>query len=284
MRKEFLVSLCVLGLTTGALAQEYQSADNTTFIENNTSTDSTVNSTNTNTNTNVNTNTNNNTNTSTSNNTNSNVNTNTSTTTSTSNNTSTSTVDQNVNQTTSSTNNNTNTSTSNSTSTSTSDSNVTTDNTNKNVNQNNSETTVKSPPPSAIAPSIGSSYSQDLCTTGVSGAIQTQILGLSGGKAVRDMNCERIKLSKTLYDMGMKVAAVSTMCQDERVWKAMFMAGTPCPYEGKIGSAALEAWIKNPALIPDNALDEVKIKENLEDEKSGWAIFGGLGLLLLLAL
>ena len=26
------------------------------------------------------------------------------------------------------------------------------------------------------------------------------------GKSVRDLNCERIKLSKTLYDMGMKVA------------------------------------------------------------------------------
>jgi len=51
------------------------------------------------------------------------------------------------------------------------------------------KTTVKSPPPSAISPSINSNNS-DLCTIGVSGAVQTQILGISGGATVRDMNCE----------------------------------------------------------------------------------------------
>ena len=66
-------------------------------------------------------------------------------------------------------------------------------------------TIVISPPPSAISPSIGSS-SSDLCTTGVSAAVQTQILGVSTGEMVRDENCERLKISKTLYDMGMKVA------------------------------------------------------------------------------
>jgi hypothetical protein len=86
------------------------------------------------------------------------------------------------------------------------------------------------------------SYSQDLCTSGISGAVQTQILGISAGKAVRDKNCEALKLSKTLYDMGMRVAAVSLLCQDERVFDAMKMAGTPCPYEGKIGKEAAAAW------------------------------------------
>ena len=88
-------------------------------------------------------------------------------------------------------------------------------NNNTNINKTDQtikqEITTKAPPASAIAPSIGSSYSQDLCTTGVSGAFQGQVFGLSGGKSVRDMNCERIKLSKTIYDMGMKVAAVSLM-------------------------------------------------------------------------
>ena len=113
----------------------------------------------------------------------------------------------------------------------------------------NTKTTVNSPPPSAISPSINSSNS-DLCTVGVSGAVQTQILGLSGGKTVRDMNCERLKLSKTIYDMGMKVAAVSIMCQDPRVFDAMKMAGTPCPYLGKIGQEASEEWDANPKLQP----------------------------------
>ena len=135
---------------------------------------------------------------------------------------------------------------------------MTTDNTNNNINQNINQSTstqrvvqdINSPPPSAIAPSIGSSYSQDLCTTGVSGAVQTQIFGLSAGKSVTDTNCERIKLSKTLYDMGMRVAAVSLMCQDERVWTAMKMAGTPCPYEGMIGEEAGAAWENNLSDVP----------------------------------
>src|SRR6056300_208759 len=114
-----------------------------------------------------------------------------------------------------------------------------------------STTTVKSPPPSAISPSINSSNS-DLCTVGVSGAVQTQILGISAGKTVRDMNCEKLKNAKTLYDMGMKVAAVSVMCQDPRVFDAMMDAGTPCPYDGMIGDAAKSAWEADPDRQPGN--------------------------------
>jgi hypothetical protein len=113
----------------------------------------------------------------------------------------------------------------------------------------NSVTTVKSPPPTAVAPSI-TSINNDLCTVGASGAVQTQILGLSFGSTTRDMNCERLKLSKNLYDMGMKVAAVSTLCQDERVFTAMMNAGTPCPIDGKIGSEAKELWEANPLRKP----------------------------------
>ena len=70
------------------------------------------------------------------------------------------------------------------------------------------------------------------------------------------MNCERLKLSKTLYDMGMKVAAVATMCQDRRVFDAMLAAGTPCPVEGQIGVTAKMYWEANPDKIPK--LDEPK--------------------------
>jgi hypothetical protein len=50
--------------------------------------------------------------------------------------------------------------------------------------------------------------------------------------------------------MGMKVAAVATLCQDERVFTAMMNAGTPCPVDGKIGSEAKEIWDNNPARQP----------------------------------
>ena len=110
-------------------------------------------------------------------------------------------------------------------------------------------TTVVSPPPSAIAPSV-TSINSDICVTGFSGAAQTQIFGISFGSTRVDYNCERLKLSKTLYDMGMKVAAVATMCQDRRVFDAMMNAGTPCPIDGKIGAEAKEIWDAAPGRIP----------------------------------
>ena len=140
-------------------------------------------------------------------------------------------------------------------------------------------TTVKSPPPSAISPSVSSS-SSDLCTVGVSGAVQTQILGISGGSTIRDMNCERLKLSKTLYDMGMKVAAVSVLCQDTRVFDAMEMAGTPCPFEGKIGNQAKEEWEAHPDMKPHAEME----KRQGDDFKEGAAAGVGFSLLLLLLL
>ena len=145
-----------------------------------------------------------------------------------------------------------------------------------------STTTVKSPPASAMSPSISASNS-DLCTVGVSGAVQTQILGISAGKTVRDMNCERLKNAKVLYDMGMKVAAVSVMCQDKRIFVSMLNAGTPCPFDGLVGTPAKEAWKNNPQLVP--GAKSGKNKEWSDDDKNtakGAAGIGGLLALLLL--
>lgn len=152
--------------------------------------------------------------------------------------------------------------------------------TDSNVNTtSNTTTTLKSPPASAITPTINTSNS-DLCTFGVAGAIQTQILGISTGTQVTDENCERLKLSKTLYDMGMKVAAVSTMCQDPRVFDAMMMAGTPCPYDGLIGEQAKAAWNTNEELQPGN-----KAEEGMNDSTKtllGSGAVAGLLILLLI--
>jgi len=112
----------------------------------------------------------------------------------------------------------------------------------------------------------------------VAGAVQTQILGISAGTSTRDLNCERLKNAKTLYDMGMKVAAVSVLCQDLRVFDAMIMAGTPCPYNGIIGADAKIAWENDEGEIPK---EEVITKY---DTKEFLLSVGGsiLGLLLLL--
>ena len=132
--------------------------------------------------------------------------------------------------------------------------------TNNNDGQTNTTTSTTSttsttngsavPVNSANSPSY-SAMSQDVCSMGVSGSISTLGFGASVGKHIRDLNCERIKLSKVLYDYGMKVAAVSILCQDERVFEAMLMAGTPCPFEGKIGKEAIEQWNKYDVERPD---------------------------------
>ena len=121
-------------------------------------------------------------------------------------------------------------------------------------------------PPTANSPSVVVNNS-DVCKTAVAGAVQTQILGISSGITVTDENCERIKLSRSLYSMGMKVAAVSTLCADPRVWDAMYMAGTVCPYMGSIGEEAREKWETNADMIPEGSevykkVEMVKQEEN----------------------
>lgn len=136
---------------------------------------------------------------------------------------------------------------------------IVTDSTSKSVSENTSTstTTVKSPPPTAVAPAV-TTINNDVCATAASGAVQTQILGISMGGTTRDMNCERIKLSKNLYDMGMKVAAVAALCQDDRVFQAMLDAGTPCPVQGKIGEQAREIWKKRGKIKDDDTIEDKK--------------------------
>jgi len=111
-------------------------------------------------------------------------------------------------------------------------------------------TTVDRTPGTAVSPSIVINNT-DVCVTGISGAAQTAWFGFSMGKTIEDKNCERLKLARTLFGQGMKVASVALLCQDVRVFKAMMMAGTPCPIDGKIGEAAKQIWEKEPKRRPD---------------------------------
>ncbi len=293
LREFAIIGVALISVSSLLLAEDSN-------ITNTTTSTSTVTSNNTNNNTNNNTITS----TSVATNNNNNVNTSTITTNATNNNTNTTTstsdVTSNITQTQNVTNNNTsaitsastasntNLNTNNSsnvnTNTSNSTSSVSTESVNQNTNQNtnlntnnNNNTSVsrndstqkvtqriKTAPPSAIAPSI-MSYSQDLCTTGASSAVQTQFFGVSTGRSVRDENCETLKLSKGLYDMGMKVAAVALLCGEStgKVHRAMKMAGTPCPYNGLIGTEAQAAWDENQEDRPD--WDQVK-KEQASHE------------------
>ena len=126
----------------------------------------------------------------------------------------------------------------------------TTSTTNTTNNNNNSYTGDTRTVPSASAPGI-SALSQDLCTVGVGIGIQKPLIGGSIGITKRDMNCERMKLAKLLFDFNMKVSAVAILCQDARVFQSMVMAGTPCPFQGKIGADALAEWNKYDQQRPD---------------------------------
>lgn len=97
------------------------------------------------------------------------------------------------------------------------------------------------PVPSAMAPSV-TGMNNDMCRTGVSGAANTGVISVSGGITIIDTNCEAIKLARELGAQGLKVAAVSLLCQDQRVWRAMEMSGSSCPIGGAVGDAARQAW------------------------------------------
>jgi len=136
-------------------------------------------------------------------------------------------------------------------------------------------------PPTASSPSVVVNNS-DVCKTAVAGAVQTQILGISSGITVTDENCERIKLARSLYASGMKVASVSILCQDPRVWDSMTMAGTPCPYMGSIGQDAETGWKENMDMIPEGSviyakwndeINKIKVKEGVESDGAKLAKF-----------
>jgi hypothetical protein len=143
----------------------------------------------------------------------------------------------------------------------------TNDTTSTTTNTTNNNNNTKVPVPTASAPGM-SAYSQDICAVGKSGGIQLPGVGITGGSTSRDMNCERMKLSKLLNDYGMKVAAVAILCQDPRVFEAMEQAGTPCPFEGKIGGAAVKQWKKYDIERPDYDKYMEKMDTRLEiDER-----------------
>jgi hypothetical protein len=139
-------------------------------------------------------------------------------------------------------------------------------------------TTIKQPPPSAIAPQFSAGNNSDLCTIGASASVQTQILGFSAGGTYTEENCKRLKNAKVLYDMGMKVAAVSLMCGNPKIFDAMMQAGTPCPYDGQIGEAAKLGWESHV----EETKKELKLMGNIDAEKAAPAVGAGILAFLLL--
>ena len=128
---------------------------------------------------------------------------------------------------------------------------------------NSSTSNIKSAPPTSSAPGMNTSNN---CAMALSGGLQTFSIGVSGGKSYIDQTCELIVLSRTLHSFGMKVSAISLLCTDERVFKAMFLSGTPCPVEGKIGDVAKKLLAEKydyqiPTYEKFVELEKIKVKK-----------------------
>ena len=108
---------------------------------------------------------------------------------------------------------------------------------NETNNSSNTKTAVN--PSNAPAMSV---YGQDSCVIPLAAGIT--VIGFSGtfGSYYVDPNCERRKSVAVLSKLGMKVAAISLMCQDENVWLAMASSSTYCPIDGLIGKQAQKRW------------------------------------------
>ena len=111
--------------------------------------------------------------------------------------------------------------------------------TNSTTNNSNQETAVNS----AQSPSMSYYGTGDSCSLVVSGAVTVLSFSFSGGGyVVEDENCARLKKAKLLNGLGMKVAAISLMCQDYNVWRSMADSSTFCPIDGLIGEQAKQRW------------------------------------------
>lgn len=136
-------------------------------------------------------------------------------------------------------------------------------NTTSNSTTNNNNEAKRNPVATSSAPSM-SVYGQDSCVIPLAAGVT--LIGFSGsfGSYMVDEECTLRKQAKLLNALGMKVAAISLMCQDENVFEAMMDAGTPCPYQGLIGDAAKEAWLKDKKPTDDKVEQYKKYKESLK--------------------
>jgi hypothetical protein len=81
--------------------------------------------------------------------------------------------------------------------------------------------------PSVNGPNLTSGF--DTCMGSTSGSVNIAGFGIGGGKTYVDENCKRIKLSRELWNMGMKAGAIALLCKDEEVRQALIDTGYVCP-------------------------------------------------------
>ena len=128
--------------------------------------------------------------------------------------------------------------------------------TNTNTNQyNGAGSASQIPVATATAPSLMST-GPDSCLKSKSGGMQSTVIGFSKGDYVQDEECNRRKDSIVLFSLNMKIAAITRMCQNNDVWEAMLLSGTPCPIvvKGKVivGKSAFVMLKTKPEIFIPN--------------------------------
>jgi len=138
---------------------------------------------------------------------------------------------------------------------------------------------------SAIAPTVMGGGGNDSCLIPTTSGFQISVIGLSSGSMEQDPYCNRRKNSRLLGapqqvgGLGLQVSAISVLCDDPQVFKAMILASTPCPIldvlTGKLlmGVNAIGKYRSNPESFivgyTDNKAywdDLLRIGEDLTDE------------------
>jgi len=113
---------------------------------------------------------------------------------------------------------------------------------------------------SSVAPTMMGGGGNDSCLLPRSTGIQLSVVGISSGSMKQDEHCNRRKNARLLGTpqqlggLGLQVSAISILCSDATVFKAMALANTPCPISsvssGKLlmGRQALEKYRQEPEL------------------------------------
>lgn len=81
--------------------------------------------------------------------------------------------------------------------------------------------------PSVGGPSL--TTSNDTCMGSTSGGANGAGFGISVGSTWTDEHCKRLKMSRELWNKGMKAASLAIDCMDSNVREALEMTGTKCP-------------------------------------------------------
>jgi hypothetical protein len=142
--------------------------------------------------------------------------------------------------------------------------------------------------PTVVAPGLAAA-GVETCLGSAAGGLSLMGGGLTFGSTKVDEGCTVRLLARQLFAFGFQKAAVALMCQDQRVARAMYEAGSPCPAQPgemaqdghvplpPVNSFAQETPTKPLMLLArpeDQATavpEEEKVKPFTQDEQSMFA-------------